>query len=479
MRKPNDQLQKLIVAVIITSLFLIFHQSTTSSSNNHHNSNQDEYYYDTKPQAMQESFFSRSRSRIIKVPNSDASLSIPYLDKINKYWHIGGSTQVRNSESVKLTSKNVPHTHGSIISNGIGDNTMNDFEVVFDFKLTYDDPTTIGDGVAFVITSENGFLLKDLTSSFAMRQYMINSGGILANDISMMGFPQNLPGLALVIDTFANDPVNKQDIPFLDIFVNFNPQRHSYHIESDGHKSSNRRLNDHHIPLKKNILQHDRIKLRIIYMESISFLKIDIQYETEGDYWIELYQNNNDPQGNKHFLLPKNDVTGQRFIGMSAVNGDLTENVELFNIKTSEFHWNNGDESMESTFDYFKECENFLLQEFNQRIKMEKDSYTRWKMVKSQPNYKDQLNEKINQEEQNKKPIELPQGINQHKMIPKKSNDPLWKKIIKLMVKWIIIFICIVTFYLLSIYIRVSKKHWKKLRSKNRKKSSHDYILPI
>ncbi|CAL9731691.1 hypothetical protein MOUN0_M03202 [Monosporozyma unispora] len=477
MRKPNDQLQKLIVAVIITSLFLIFHQFTSSSSEESEESN--EYYYETKPQAMQESFFSRSRSKIIKIPNSDASLSIPYLDKINKYWHIGGSTQVRNSESVKLTSKNVPHTHGSIISNGIGDNTMNDFEVVFDFKLTYDDPATIGDGVAFVITSENGFLLKDLTSSFAMRQYMLNSGGIMANDISMMGFPQNLPGLALVIDTFANDPLNQDDIPFLDIFVNFNPQKHSYHIESDGHRSSNRKLNDDHIRLKKNILQNDRIKLRIIYMESISFLKIDIQYETEGNYWIELYQNNDDDsQGIKHFLLPKNHQTGQRFIGMSALNGDLTENVELFNIKTSEFHWNNGDESMEDTFDYYKECENFLLQEFNQRITMEKDSYTRWKMLKSQPNYKDQLEEKLNNEEDAKQKIEPPQGIRQRISIPK-SKDPIWWKILKLLGKWIIIFTIIIALYLLSIYLRVSKKHWKKLQSKRSKRSSQDYLLPI
>lgn len=474
----NEQLKKLLVALVITSLFLIFHESNTIFSS---------YDYDHKtnyngnnvndPFNINSDIISQHKSKIFKIPNNDASLSPPYLDKINKYWYIGGSTQVRNKQSIKLTSKNIPHTYGSIISNGIGDNTINDFEIEFVFKLSFDQNNlgNIGDGISFVLTSENGFLLKDLTSSFARKQYMINSGGILSSDVSMMGFPKNLPGLSLVLDTFANDPKNKKYVPFLDIFLNPDPQKGSYDIDSDGSKSTIQRLNKNHIKLRKNVLQGDIIHLRIIYIESISFLKIDIQYENVGNYWIELYSSHDSPATERQPLyLPKNERTGQTFIGMSALNGDLTETVELFSIQTNEFHWDSGIKEDDSYDLYhYKEWEKFLLKEFNEQISNEKDSFTRWKMIKSQPIYGKHLQETT-------KSMELGQLL--HNKLFHQDNikgDSSLLKFLRTIFRWIIIVFVIITLYLFSIYIRVSKKHWKRIQSKKFGKSLNGSLLPV
>lgn len=476
--QDNEQSKKFLLALIITSLFLICHQSNILFS-----SYGKDYITDcnggqvSDPFHINSNIISQHKSKIIKIPNNDASLSPPYLDKISKYWYIGGSTQVRNDQSVKLTSKNIPHTHGSIISNGIGDNTINDFETEFVFRLPFvgNDLRSIGDGISFVLTSQNDFLLKDLTSSFASRQYMINSGGILPNDISMMGFPKNLPGLSLVLDTFANDPRNKEYVPFLDIFLNSDPQSGSYDIDSDGSKSTIQRLNKDHIKLRKNVYQGDMIHLRIIYIESISFLKVDIQYENVGNYWIELFSSNDllDTRTQAVFL-PKNERTGQRFIGMGALNGDLTETVELFYIKTSEFHWNaNINEEDLSDFNHYKEWEKFLLKDFHEQISNERDSFTRWKMIKSQPMYGNHLQETT-------KLMDLKQlsDTKLYRQKESKRESSLWR-FLRSIFKWMVIISIIMTLYLFSIYIRVSKKHWKRIQSKKFKRSLKDSLLPI
>lgn len=474
----NEQLKKFLLALIVALLFLICHQSNTipsgynSDYKTNHNGNQI-----IDPFHINSDIMYQHKSKIIKIPNNDASLSPPYLDKINKYWYIGGSTQIKNDRSIKLTSKNIPHTHGSIISNGIGDNAINDFEIEFVFKLSCAENSLgkIGDGISFILTSQNGFLLKDLTSSFARRQYIINSGGVLPNDISMMGFPKNLPGLSLVLDTFANDSKNKEYVPFLDIFLNSNSQEDFYDIDSDGSKSTVRRLNKDHIKLRKNLLQGDMIYLRIIYIESISFLKIDIRYENVGNYWIELFSNNDllDTETQLIFL-PKDEKTGQRFIGMGALNGDLTETVELFHIKTSEFHWDN-DINQEDLYDFnhYKEWEKFLLKEFHEQVTNEKDSFTRWKMINSQPTYKNYLQETSRL--MNLKPLSHTKLYRQK---DSKYDSSLWK-FLQSIFKWMAIVFIMITLYLFSIYIRVSKKHWKKIQSKKFKKSLKGSLLPI
>lgn len=107
-----------------------------------------------------------------------------------------------------------------------------------------------------------------------------------------------------------------------------------------------------------------------------------MQYAKEGNYWIELFQTT------ENLYLPKNMHTGQRYIGCSALNGQLTETVELLDVSTSEFHWNDMDESIEDTYDYAKEAELFLEQEFGEVLDREPDEFTKWKMIKAQPNIK-------------------------------------------------------------------------------------------
>ena len=82
-----------------------------------------------------ENYRSNDRVRVKKVFNPDASLSVPFLDKINKYWHIGGTAEVRNMKSIMLTSAGQSGKHGVVLSNGIGDNTITDFEIVVDFRI--------------------------------------------------------------------------------------------------------------------------------------------------------------------------------------------------------------------------------------------------------------------------------------------------------------------------------------------------------
>lgn len=230
----------------------------------------------TKPHrnasSMDTRLFTRRRSYVTRVPNNDASLSIPYLNKVNRFWHVGGATQIRNTQSIKLTQDRDQDKHGLVLSNGIGDNTINDFEIVYKFRISHGSDTKfMGDGMCFAITPENGFLMQDLKSSYARRQYMMNSHGVIGDNTDLMGFPKNLPGLFVVLDTYRNQGHNHEDVPFMDVFLNVAPESDSYDAKSDGELSTSLRLNTKgHIELKKNILWNEVTKLRIIYLESIS-----------------------------------------------------------------------------------------------------------------------------------------------------------------------------------------------------------------
>ncbi|EDO18120.1 hypothetical protein Kpol_1031p24 [Vanderwaltozyma polyspora DSM 70294] len=340
--------------------------------------------------------FTDRNSDISKVFNLDASLSVPFLDKINKFWHVRGETQIRNSEFIRLTKAGSHNTHGVVLSNGIGDNTINDFEILVKFRLSRREASDInnkknsksndmGEGMVFVVTPENDFITKDFTSDAAKEEYMRTSGGVIGHDMTLMGFPRNLPGLALVIDTYQNSkrPTSGAKIPFMDAMLNVDPAKDFYDRDSDGDASTSTslKLNDHHIQLNDSIMDGDITTMRIIYLESISFLKVDIKYKSEGDYWIELFHATED------VFIPKNAKTGQRFIGIGAVNGIATENVDILDVQTNEFHWDDHDESSEESYDYVKEVQKYLSQEYGQMISMEMDEYKRWKMIKAQPNY--------------------------------------------------------------------------------------------
>lgn len=448
MRNDNKKTTKIIVSLAITLIFLILHQrSPTGFLSSHLGTSLLGHLTDFKTNNDTSETVSshkplKRKSKIVRTFNNDASLSPPYLDKINNNWFVGGETEIKNYEYVRLTNAGAKNQHGVLLSNGVGDNTINDFETIFTFRIKQ----CGGDGMTFLISSENGFLYKDLRGSFALRQYVLNSGGVMAGDYSMMGFPRNLPGLAVVLDTYGNkNNANRDRVPFIDLFVNTIPQEHLYDLDSDGEESSSHRLNSDHIPLRKNVISGDLLKLRIIYMESISFLKIDIQYENEGDYWIELFQTN------ENLMLPKNKNTGQRYVGIGGLTGDMTQTVELYDIETNEFHWENGDESLEDTFDYAKEAQLFLEQEFQEKIEIERDRFTKWKMMKSQPNYH------LYTDENTKQDATL-NGSNDHGALSKLLSI-LWNFLFGMFV--------LIVVYLISVYIRVARRHFQRMKKRH------------
>ncbi|EJS42857.1 uip5p [Saccharomyces arboricola H-6] len=436
--------EKLTISLLILSLFLIF-QILTKKYLNNGNEN-----------SVEVGPLTHRRSHVTRVANYDASLSIPYLDKINRFWHVGGATQVRNAQSIKLTQERDQNKYGLVLSNGIGDNTINDFEIVYRFRISHESNTQLtGDGMCFVITPENEFLTQDLKSSYARRQYMMNSHGIIGDNTDLMGFPKNLPGLFIVLDTYRNQGHDHGKVPFMDVFLNVAPESESYDIDSDGELSTSLRLNSKaHIELKKNVLWNEVTKLRIIYLESVSFLKIDIQYAKEGNYWIELFQTT------ENLFLPKNIHTGQRYIGCGALNGQLTETVELLDVSTSEFHWNDKDESIEDTYDYVKEAELFLEQEFGEILDREPDEFTKWKMVKAQPNIKSAS-----------RPPEPSAPTHPHSRLPR-----------AILVIWHYseVLLLIIGIYLISVYIRVFQRRFRTIRLRRQRANSHSVgLLPM
>lgn len=415
---------KLVLAVSIAAIFALFQVGANHLF---------------KESDSESSHFVRE-SQIRKLHNQDASLNIPFLDKISKYWYVGGGTEIRNAGSIRLTRAGGTDQYGLILSNGMGDNTIDNFETIVTLKISPKEGSNpralMGDGVAVVVTAEKDFLRQDLTSSYARKQYEINSGGVMVGDTSMMGLPLNLPGMAVIIDTFKNQGRTSVAVPFLDVILNTSPKTQAYDLESDGARTTALKLNQGKIKLKKSIMQGDTTKLRLIYLESENFLKIDIQYAEEGDYWIELFQTHlKEP-------LPRNEETNQRYIGISALTGELSQTVDILSVETNEFHLKDkGDTSN----DFAKEIELYFIQEYNEKIALEEDSEQRWKMSKSQPRYE------VN-------------GINE---MPAKKEVHGKSQFLK---NFIVFFIILTTLYLASVYVRVSMKHVissKRYRSKS------------
>lgn len=399
---------KLVVAVTIAAVFAVFRVSGG-------------HLFDSDSGSLP-----LTRSQIQRVPNLDASLSIPFLDKVSKFWYVGGETEIRNNEFIRLTRAGFAGHHGVILSNGLGDNTIDNFETVVKFRISPKAGSMrsrlIGDGMAIVITPEKDFLLRNLVSSYARRQYEINSGGVVAGDTQMMGFPRNLPCLAVVIDTYKNYGKTRTTVPFLDVILNTSPSTQAYDAETDGATTTAIKINQNKIPLKKSVMTGETVQLRLIYIESENFLKIDIQYSREGDYWIELMRTH------LPIVLPRNTENNQRYIGIGASTGELSQTVDIFRIETNEYHLKGGDDLSK---DFLREMELFYLQEFNDKIAMEKDEFQRWKMTKSRPRSQ----------------------VNQEASMKAKPQASL----IQRLAFFFMIFICI---HLASVYIRVSIKHF-------------------
>ncbi|AET39995.1 Uip5p Ecym_5227 [Eremothecium cymbalariae DBVPG len=311
--------------------------------------------------------------RVAKYYNSDASLDIPYLEKINKFWHVRGSTQIKNWDEIKLTRSGERERSGLVLSNGIGDNTIDDFEVVVEFAIDLSDRTKLhGDGMAIVITSLQEYMTADLHSSYAKKQFYLNHGIELDNN-ELMGFPRNIPGLSVVIDTYKNSANTKYKPPFISAFINDDVKQQYYDIKSDGVDSTCR-----HLASQEMLSVIDTSRVRIIYLESVGFLKIDIDYGFQ-DHWTQLFKQE------KGVQLPKHPRTGERFIGVGARNGELTQTVILHRVHTYEYHWTHDQEdNKEDTFDYVEEITRYLKWELGEVVKMEEDEYTRWSLIRGQ-----------------------------------------------------------------------------------------------
>ncbi|CCE61993.1 hypothetical protein TPHA_0B03210 [Tetrapisispora phaffii CBS 4417] len=406
------------------------------------------------------------KSSIVRVNNPDASLSIPFLDKINNYWHIAGNTEIRNANYIRLSNNDIPNSYGSIMSNSIGDNKINDFETILSFRLKSTNnvnskkhnykskraENNYNEGLVFMISPENGFIKANLHSSYSKKQYELNTNGIISNNHELMGFPSNLPGLALVIDMHSDQASDeKYAAPFFDAFVLTNPSHHKYDLEHDGDSDNIVWLNKNtqkHIKLKNSIMDGTLVELRLIYLESISFLKVDIRYPNEGKFWIELFQTNHP------IYLPKNPKTQERYIGVSALTKNKpSSNIEILNIETNEFHYrddlNKQESDEETSFDFAKEIQLFLSQEFGERIEIEKDDFIKLQMRKSQP----YLNAH-DKENKMKNTYHNSNNTNESGMI---------KASIILILKIAFFTIMIIALYFISVYARVILKHRKKI----------------
>lgn len=421
----NDGPFKLLLGVSIAAIFALFQVGANHWANDG---------------ASKSSHFVRE-SQIRKVHNRDASLNIPFLDKISKHWYVGGETEIRNTRSIRLTRAGGTDQHGLILSNGMGDNTIDNFETVVTFRISPQEGSgsqaLVADGVAIVVTAEKDFLRQDLVSSYARKQYELNSGGVQAGDTSMMGLPANLPGMAIVIDTFKNQPKTSATVPFMDILLNTSPRTQSYDLDSDGAGTTALKLNQGRIRLKKSMVQGDLTRLRLIYLESENFLKVDIQYAEEGDYWIELFQTHlKEP-------LPRDDETNQRYIGVSALTGEISQTVDVLSVETNEFHLKDMDDT---SSDFLREIELYFIQEYNEKIALEEDSHQKWKMSKSQPRY------------------ETDQNASGGAATKREHRLGQFAK------NFSVFFIIITIVYLASVYIRVSMKHV--IRSKRHRSKS-------
>ncbi|EDO15318.1 hypothetical protein Kpol_448p5 [Vanderwaltozyma polyspora DSM 70294] len=449
----RDDRDKLVLGSIITFIFLIFQLCTRSIPNNYYQNGINPLIDPIERFKVDQ----ESGNSIVRVKNEDASLAVPFLDKINKFWYVGGQPQIRNAEYIRLISASNPDSNGLIMSNGIGDNTINDFEIIMKFKISSNKDqintkkaTSSSEGLVLLITPENEFLTTDLHSTYSKRQYEINSGGILPSSTDLMGFPKNFPGLSLVLDCYQNDKSTITSAPFFDAFINNDPSKYHYDRFSDGKDSNIIKLNPNHIKLKDSMLSGDDVELRLIYLESINFLKIDIKYESEGNIWIELYQSKNP------LFVPKNPKTGQRFIGVGALSNENPVNIDILNIQTNEFHWEGKDESIEESFDYVQKVQLFLQKEFGQRVTMERDEFIKWKYLKAQPSYK--------HTENTRKSTKFKKDKITNQTLPTRIARGLFK---------VVLYVLILAFiYLATVYIRVTIRHIKKRNNYN------DGLLP-
>lgn len=145
--------------------------------------------------------------------------------------------------------------------------------------------------------------------------------------------------------------------------------------------------------------------------------------------------------------LPRNDETNQRYIGISALTGELSQTVDILSVETNEFHLKDKDDTSN---DFAKEIELYFIQEYNEKIALEEDSEQRWKMSKSQPRYE----------------------VNEINEMPAKKQVHGKSQFLK---NFIVFFIIITTLYLASVYVRVSMKH---VISSKRHRSKSVGLLP-
>lgn len=404
---------------------------------------------DTSSTISEKSVYDK-QSKIVKFFNSDASLSVPFLDRINEFWHIGGNTHIRNSEFIRLVKSGIRNTNGIVISNGIGDNIIDDFEMNIRIKISnpklpkpQEENSNNVSGFAIMISPENNFVTSNLRSSYAKEQYKINSNGILGDNTELMGVPRNLPGLALV---YQND-LTINDEKF-DIILNANP---NFHWKTQGEIPSiylgGKKFNDidfynnNHWDNKNELF----LNIRIAYFETIGFLRIDVQNPEDSNDWYQITKQD----GN--IYLPKNSKNDQRYISISGLNNDATSNIDILNVKTEEFHWLYENNVMDlRDKDYINEVKKFLIERYD------------YKPAPGSVNF-DETTESSTKKH----------GTRIH---PKQRN--WFISLIFNILKLLLFISLLIIFYFTTLYFRVSIRHWKLVHNRRGKRSVSGGILP-
>lgn len=382
-------------------------------------------------------FIKNHRLNIRREYNSDLSLSPPFLDTISKHWHVKGNALVKNYDKIRLTQSGQAHQFGLLVSNGFGDSKINNFEIMVDFSIDSENKNRIGDGLVITITSENQFMIQDLHSSYAKTQYQLNQN-IDPNNQDLMGFPKSLPGLSIVIDTHKNDQNSNLFPPFFTMLINSNSKTESYDILSDGVNSTSQQLVENPLHLKPLLLNGNKTRLRIIYLETIGFLKIDISY-SDNTYWNQLFLK---PIG---VILPKHRETGERYIGIGALSDQFTETVNIYKVSTCEFHWDKEIEGDMHNLDDLNAIYSFLEEEYDQKFWLTNNDLINW----NSPGI---------------------QGLNVD-MFQSSQFTTFELKYIKVFMRLLFWFSILIFIYLISVYLRVLVRRSRKIRRHKRSMS--------
>ena len=210
------------------------------------------------------------------------SLVPPYIssDFQNKWWDFGGNTVVDSNNNIRLTFDR-PSQTGWVFSRY----PMNskDFTVEFGAQVSGKGTHLYGDGMAFWLTTER------------------------AIQGPVFGFKDMFNGLGIFVDTYRNA---KSDVDFPYVMAMLGDGKTSYDHKSDG------KANEIGGCSAKNI-RDGPFKIRVTYKGGE--LTLDLQYHDKSEW-------------ENCFVVPDVQLPEQKYIGVTALTGELSDNHDLISI---------------------------------------------------------------------------------------------------------------------------------------------------